>query len=94
MVYILAIYEIDRQYGGPEEGGWWFDSGELIRVVKTFRTEQEAFEKCRRANILLRKLQGNHLSVNSVNYTGGRYAFDVYKDIAPSHYPETRPYYE
>jgi hypothetical protein len=23
----VAIYEIDRAYGGPEEGGWYFDAG-------------------------------------------------------------------
>lgn len=23
----LNAYELERCYGGPEEGGWWFDSG-------------------------------------------------------------------
>lgn len=26
--YSVAVYLIDRAYGGPEEGGWWFDTGE------------------------------------------------------------------
>jgi len=26
----LAIDEIDRSYGGPEEGGWWYDSGTVV----------------------------------------------------------------
>lgn len=30
---ILAFYEIDRIYGGPEEGGWWYDSGTFVRAI-------------------------------------------------------------
>ena len=25
--YFVNVYEVDRCYGGPEEGGWWFDIG-------------------------------------------------------------------
>ena len=30
-VWTVAVYEVDRLFGGHEEGGWWFDVGELIR---------------------------------------------------------------
>ena len=33
----LAVYEIDRAYGGPEEGGWWFDTGRLVACVPAER---------------------------------------------------------
>lgn len=23
----VNVYEVGRSYGGPEEGGWWFDTG-------------------------------------------------------------------
>jgi hypothetical protein len=26
MIY-LNVYDIGRVYGGPEEGGWWYDTG-------------------------------------------------------------------
>ena len=29
MAYI-NIYRLDCHYGGPEEGGWWWDSGEPV----------------------------------------------------------------
>ena len=32
MLYINA-YIVSRCYGGPEEGGWWFDSGEPIASI-------------------------------------------------------------
>ena len=31
--YVVAFYEIDRRYGGPEEGGWWYDCGALLRAL-------------------------------------------------------------
>ena len=32
-VYMIAAYVVERNYGGPEEGGWWFDSGTLVEVT-------------------------------------------------------------
>ena len=26
--YWVTPYNVERCYGGPEEGGWWFDAGE------------------------------------------------------------------
>ena len=26
----VALYLVDRAYGGPEEGGWWYDYGTLV----------------------------------------------------------------
>lgn len=28
-MHSVAVYLIQRLYGGPEEGGWYYDSGEL-----------------------------------------------------------------
>lgn len=27
MPYYVNGYEVERLYGGPEEGGWWYDAG-------------------------------------------------------------------
>lgn len=32
-VKFINVYLVRRCYGGPEEGGWWFDAGELLRTV-------------------------------------------------------------
>jgi hypothetical protein len=29
----VNVYEVGQGYGGPEEGGWWFDTGELQATV-------------------------------------------------------------
>lgn len=92
--FILALYEVDRAYGGPEEGGWWYDAGELQRVLRVFPTEQAAYAACRRCNDWLGKLQQDCRSVGSVLYSGGRYAARVFERNAPDHYPVERPSYE
>lgn len=92
--FVVAFYEIDRCYGGPEEGGWWFDTGELVRTVKVFHNEDDAFAWARAANYWLRFFQRNVRSVGSVIYDGGRYEARVFENTAPQRYPEYRPHYE
>lgn len=40
----VGVYEVCRCYGGPEEGGWWYDAGTLIerRRVRVFEDLDEA----------------------------------------------------
>jgi hypothetical protein len=92
--FTVAFYEIDRAYGGPEEGGWWFYTGTFVRIARTFKTEAAAYAYARRANALLYVLQRGKRDVSSVLYSGGRYAAEVYDDLPPAHYPASRPYYE
>lgn len=42
----VGLYEIGRAYGGPEEGGWWYDVGTLTDpwTVRGFDTEVAARE--------------------------------------------------
>jgi hypothetical protein len=92
--YTVAFYEIDRAYGGPEEGGWWFDTGSFVRMSRTFKTEAAAYAYARRANALLRVIQRCGRDVSSVLYEGGQHAARVYDHLPPPFYPATRPCYE
>lgn len=85
--YIIAAYEVDRAFGGHEEGGWWFDTGQLVRVMRMAHNEDAAYALARRANHLLRLVQRNCRDV-------GCYAAEVYEDSAPAFYHEWRPHYE
>lgn len=31
--WFVGVYDVDRGYGGPEEGGWYFDAGTLVRQI-------------------------------------------------------------
>jgi hypothetical protein len=94
--YTLAFYEIDRAFGGREEGGWWYDTGQKVRDFKRIHvdTEEEAYVICRRVNSLLRTLNNPRYSVYSMVYNGGQYSCCMYRgNSAPKSYPKVRPYY-
>lgn len=92
--FIVAFYEVNRVYGGPEEGGWWYDCGELVRLHGLFRSEDAAIRAAARANRLLDLVQRGHTRIDSVLYTGGRFRACVFDREAPGHFPEKRPRYE
>lgn len=33
----INVYEYSRHYGGPEEGGWWYDSWECLASYGPFQ---------------------------------------------------------
>lgn len=92
--YFVAVYVVDKFFGGPEEGGWWYDGGRLVRVVYMHRIERCAFKFASRMDRLLNvTLNKNRRSISSVLSTG-EYRAEVYQGIPPDHFPETRPHYE
>ena len=34
--YYVNEYEVDKKYGGPEEGGWYYDTGRFIKCHGIF----------------------------------------------------------
>ena len=92
--FVVAFYEIDRAYGGPEEGGWWYDTGELVRLHALFRSEDAAIRAAARANRLLDLVQRGHARVDSVLYADGRFRACLYEWHAPAHFPDARPRFE
>lgn len=87
-IYYVNVYEIDRSWGGPEDGGWWYDSGEPVASIPfdTLR-EAEAFRDA------MNKKFPHSGSSSSVAYSGGDYAvFIEHKFARP--YPERKPHYE
>lgn len=92
--FVLTFYELDRKYGGPEEGGWWYNTGDLVRVSRGYDDEQQAEAAADRANRLLEYLQRRKRSLGSVLYRGGRHRCEVWDQPPPECWPETRPHYE
>lgn len=39
--WVVAVYEMNRHYGGPEEGGWYYDTRELVAMA-TAESEEAA----------------------------------------------------
>ena len=75
MAYYANVYELDRRYGGDEEGGWWFTTY-TPRDSRKFRTRL-------RARIGLERMLQEYLKVKpeyglySVNYNGGVFSGSV-----------------
>jgi hypothetical protein len=95
-MYIVSYYMVDRAYGGPEEGGWWFDYGipepQLDRFARGFSTEGEAYEYARRLNRHVSPiLNEDRREVSSV-LSDGIYQAEVSEGY-PRAYPERTPHY-
>ena len=85
----VTAYAVTREWGGPEEGGWWYDHLEPIQTVMCRRGESEA--------IIASLLQAHpaDLPGGSLNSVAGGYDVEAYAEtryqLARSRY---RPQYE
>ena len=91
--YVAAFYEVDRRHGDPEEGGWWYDCGELRRALRVTVSEDAAQAAAGRANRLMNRLQRGRRDVSSMAHDSGCYAAHVFADTAPRLFPDGRPSY-
>jgi len=102
----VNVYETDRVYGGPEEGGWWFTTGEPVDTVPVLgitHDEALAYAAATRNyewppavqaafDAMDTKWQSS-ADMYSVNYRGGD--FDVRIQDHPARaYPDEYPRYE
>jgi hypothetical protein len=92
--YLVAVYHVDLAYGGAEEGGWYFNCGSLVRIVRVFANQERAYAFCRRLNDRLHAtLNKDRRPITSV-LSEGEYAAEVHENQAPDVYPDRRPHYE
>lgn len=95
----LNCYRVELGYGGPEEGGWWYDCGELVESRKVrfkgpcTQAYHEYFDKAREEFINeVEEGEGTHRGKSSA--AGG---FDIVVDISntrgPEYFPERKPIY-
>ena len=90
--YVNA-YAVYRRYGGPEEGGWWYNTGYPLASVLIKATSHKdsaiVAEKARLEAVFDEVNEGDIYSV-----LGGTQV-DVYiEDEVAEHFPQERPYYE
>ena len=94
-MFYVNVYDVDKAFGGPEEGGWWFTYGTPAcgYLTKRFITIESAlaYQKELREGILAEKNEGLH-ELSSVLCEG------VYDAFVEEHeakaFPEERPHYE
>lgn len=98
-LYFVAKYNVAQQYGGPEEGGWWYDSGVPVEdwEVISFKDEEEAYACARALNKkeAERRKEENQYGYTSVlSYRDDFYDYAVIEEYPPKPFPEMRPHYE
>jgi hypothetical protein len=72
--WVVAVYERGQEYGGPEEGGWWYTTRELVAVQPVSDCE----EGVRVADELKAgEYRTRDRSYTSVNYSGGDYSMYI-----------------
>jgi hypothetical protein len=91
---VVATYLVDRAYGGPEEGGWWYDCGQLVRVEGTFFRATAAKEHSDTVQLRLDRSENlGRPDINSV-CCEGVYETHIYERYAPRYFPKHRPTYQ
>ena len=84
----VNVYEIHRCYGGPEEGGWWFDAGELI-TTETHGSLKSAEQAKQRLE--LEYNNDNRPPLHSV-LNNGFYQINI-DPLPGKNWPDRKPYY-
>jgi len=91
----VAIYIVDRAYGGSEEGGWWYDCGEpsdeQCKYTRGFETEAEALNYSAELLPICHELNGGRPDIGHSNSVG-QY-MPIISDGNPKPFPSERPYY-
>ena len=87
-IFYVNKYEIGRAYGGPEEGGWWFNYGQFMECEAMFTSRKEA----RALADALTMVEGSQPDLNSVN-TEYVVSFSV-EDNVGQDWPQRMPHYE
>lgn len=98
--FVVSIHELDRCFGGREEGGWWFDAGTpardpaLRRHTRVFRSSAKASRYCGRLEGVASRASLGARSLGSVLYAGGQYRPVIQKGEQPRPWPERTPRWE
>jgi hypothetical protein len=87
----LTVYHVQLAYGGPEEGGWWYDAGERLEYVDvTGRNFHNTAMQLVAKHADLDDPRGLH----SVVSTGVITVIGPSRHPGSEHYPDSRPQYE
>lgn len=97
MAYTVAVYLVDRAFGGSEEGGWWFEYGEPSDEYAHYTRGFTDIELARSYMTDLNRLSApiwnkGRREIDSV-LSDGRYYAEVHEG-QPKPYPAQRPRYE
>lgn len=84
----VNVYLLDRAYGGPEEGGWYYTYGTKIKSIPTLKP-RKLYKK------VLRWCEQQNEGTPEIYSVLSQGRYDVYIEDGPAQsWPESKPYYE
>jgi hypothetical protein len=99
-VWYIHKFTEQMAYGGPEEGGWWYDVRDPVSPDEwqplIFTDEEEAYAKCRelhKEEYERRSREEDYEYSSVLSYRSTFYCYDVTTDSTPE-LPGGRPHYE
>ena len=105
VVKYANAYVTDRLYGGPEEGGWWYDVGDPVMSLPFLADESEeeykwdgharylAFEAVYKLCEAAGLNPPEYERFKRKNWSVDGFAIYI-EDKAGEYFPQERPYYE
>lgn len=86
---LVGAYEVTREYGGPEEGGWWYDHHDHIEsLYYQTEAEKEALKK------ELKERYGDREWGRLWSVNGGLVITCLTEEVAGEHQTRGKPRYE
>lgn len=99
-MHYVHKYQVWQEFGGPEEGGWWYTMHHLETDFEPprFGTEDEAYAECRELNFKEYERREREEEYEFTSVLSDRctfYSYDVQDTAyAPEWIPAERPHYE
>ena len=103
-LYWVGVFLVDLAYGGPEEGGWWYQTGILVVDPKLYEelgggpagfvghAEAAAYREHLDANVAI--LNAGRPAIEASNSVGVYEVRLARAQVVPTHFPDHRPHYE
>lgn len=89
----INVYRAQQAYGGPEEGGWWYDTEvreESIDVTHLSHNERLTMLELKRGEYAHETKERDYTSVNA----NGIHRVRLEPTQGDEYWPKTRPHYE
>ncbi|QDP62793.1 MAG: hypothetical protein Tp158DCM1229571_107 [Prokaryotic dsDNA virus sp.] len=84
----IQVHNTWQRYGGPEEGGWWYEEGEPLNTIFVFSKKQAIKEAIRLS------IGYDYQDQPSISDSRGLTAIDIkFGDDYARHYPTEPVYY-
>lgn len=98
-MWYIHKHSVAQAYGGPEEGGWWYDTGVPVEdwTVPSYDDEDIAYMFCRALNYQeyeRRENEEEYEYTSVLSYRSEHYSYTVEDFPIPRPFPEYRPHYE